>query len=281
MPRSGITLVPRRALVGVCVLFLAVPGTARNLKHQKKGSPVGAIRPVPGKKLQQTPGSGHRGVAPKQKGDCPGKPDKPDHRPVPPYTGPSMVRPAPGDSRPGKPLPYRPPEPGRGGGRPIPLPQPLPLPYPQPDYYHPWDFFHLLELEKGSAIPPEPCYRGLGPCTVTARGTGMMKWGSWDFEVLPCDYGEKFIDPADKTCRSVNDCIMLPVPWDCCGSLFLAGVNKKKARRYLRLNHKCKTVLEWCSCPPGKYRAGDFRSTGDPADIRLGCIQGMCRTSLP
>lgn len=121
----------------------------------------------------------------------------------------------------------------------------------------------------------------LGPCTVTARGTGMMKWGPWDFEVLPCDYGERFVDPADKTCRIATDCSMMPVPWDCCGSLFLAGVNKKRVKRYLRLNHKCRSVLKYCSCPAGSYRSEDFRTTDNPADIRLGCIQGMCRTSLP
>ena len=253
------------------MLFLAVPGTARNFKHQKKGSPVGAIQKVPENKIHKTPGAG-------KKKDCPGKPDKPAHRPKSPYTGPSISKPPPGVQPGGRDRRPRPPEPSHIGERPIPLPLPY---YPQPEYYHPWDFFHLLEFNEGSAIPPESCYRRLGPCTVTARGTGMMNWGPWDFEVLPCDYGDKFVDPADKTCRSVDDCIMLPVPWDCCGSLFLAGINKKKGRRYLRLNHKCKTVLEWCSCPPGKYRAEDFRSTSDPAGIRLGCIQGMCRTSLP
>jgi hypothetical protein len=109
----------------------------------------------------------------------------------------------------------------------------------------------------------------------------MMKWGPWDFDVLPCDYGERFFDPADKTCRTVNDCTVMPVPWDCCGSLLLAGVNKKKVKRYLRLNHKCRPVLQYCSCPAGSYRAEDFRTTDNPSDIQLGCIQGMCRTNLP
>lgn len=136
-------------------------------------------------------------------------------------------------------------------------------------------------LATTSGIPPEPCLQFLGPCTVTTRGTGMMKWGPWDFEVLPCDYGERFLDPADKTCRSVNDCAMLPVPWDCCGSLFLAGVSKNKVKRYLSLNHKCRSVLIYCSCPSGSYRAEDFRTTDNPSDIQLECIQGMCRTSLP
>ena len=272
MPRSRFAPVSCRALVGICVVFLAIPGGARNLKLGKTGSPVGKIHKVPENKIHKAPGAG-------KKKDCPGKPEKPAHRPRPPYTGPSISKPSPGIPSGGRDRRPRPPVPDHPYERPVP-PQ-LPLPYPQPDFYYHWDYFHLLRLEKGPGIPPETCYQGLGPCTVTARGTGMMKWGPWDFEVLPCDYGEKFFDPADKTCRTVDDCMIMPVPWDCCGSLFLAGINKKKVRRYLRLSHDCRPVLEWCSCPPGKYRAEDFRSTDDPADIQLGCIQGMCRTGLP
>jgi hypothetical protein len=47
------------------------------------------------------------------------------------------------------------------------------------------------------------------------------------------------------------------------------------------LNHACRRVLKWCSCPAGSYRAEDFRTTDNPADIQLGCVRGMCRTSLP
>ena len=43
----------------------------------------------------------------------------------------------------------------------------------------------------------------------------------------------------------------------------------------------CRRVLKWCSCPAGSYRAEDFRTTDNPAEIRLGCVRGMCRTSLP
>lgn len=253
-----------RALVGVCLLFLTLPVSARDLKSRKKVSKTAAI----GK------------IGPAKKGDYPGKPDKPAYRPKSPHTGPSISKPPPGlytGKKDRRPLPQQPDQLWERWER----PEHLPLPYPRPDYYYPWDFFHLLQYDDGMVTPPEPCCRRLSPCTVTYRGTGMMNFEPWDYTVLPCDYGERFVDPIDKVCRSDKDCVMIPVPWDCCGSLMLTGINKNMSRPYARLIHACRRILKWCSCPAGSYRAEDFRTTDNPADIRLGCIQGMCRTSLP
>jgi hypothetical protein len=151
-------------------------------------------------------------------------------------------------------------------------------PPPPPDPPEIATFFQFIMF---SPAPAEPCCRQAGPDEVSVRGTGELNWGPWDYTLLPCDYGEKMVDPADKNCRSVNDCLMLPVTRDCCGSLFLAGVSKKKSRRYLLLNHQCRPVLSWCDCLPGAYQAEDFKTSDDPDDIRLECSQGMCRTSLP
>jgi hypothetical protein len=156
----------------------------------------------------------------------------------------------------------------------------LPLPPDPPDYPDdPRDFEPFFHFTPAVA-PAEPCCRQPEPNVVTVRGTGMMNFGPWDYELLPCDYGEKMVNPADKRCRTVKDCMMLPVSWDCCGSLFLAGISKKQARRYLLLNHKCRKVLNWCDCPPGVYHAEDFKTSDDPADIRLECRRGQCRTFL-
>jgi hypothetical protein len=166
-----------------------------------------------------------------------------------------------------KPEPPPPPSP--------PLPPPPPQPPPEPD-----DFLPFFQFTVVSVAPIEPCCRQPEPDLVTVRGTGEMNWGPWDYELLPCDYGDKMVDPADKSCRTVNDCMMLPVSWDCCGSLFLTGINKQRARRYLLLNHKCRPVLNWCDCPPGAYHAEDFKASDDPADICLECRRGQCRTFL-
>jgi hypothetical protein len=243
MPRSRLPLLFRRALVGVCLLFLALPGSARNKKSPKP---------------------------------C----DRPALLRVPPVTGPSISKPPPGKPPRECKRPPRPPLPDQLRER-WERAEHLPLPYPRPEYYYPWDFYHLLQYDCGQAVPPEPCCRRLSPCTVTYRGTGRMNFEPWDYTVLPCDYGERFVDPIDKTCRTAKDCVMIPVPWDCCGSLMLAGINKGMSRQYARLNHACRRVLKWCSCPAGSYRAEDFRTTDNPADIRLGCVRGMCRTSLP
>jgi hypothetical protein len=174
-------------------------------------------------------------------------------------------------------------------------PPPPPPPSPPPDRDRPpskpfhheppdfpddsWDSAPFFEFT-GPEAPVVQCCRGPEPDLVTVRGTGEMTWAPWDYELLPCDYGERMVDPADKGCRTVNDCMMLPVAWDCCGSLLFAGVSKRAARRYLLLNHRCRPVLKWCDCPPGDYRAEDFKTSQDPADIRLECRRGRCRTFL-
>ena len=146
-----------------------------------------------------------------------------------------------------------------------------PEPSPPPPFF---------QFTVGPAAPAGQCCREPEPDLVTVRGTGEMSWAPWDYEFLPCDYGERMVDPADKSCRTVNDCMMLPVSWDCCGSLIFAGINRRSARRYLLLNHKCRPVLNWCDCPPGAYHAEDFKTSDDPADILLECRRGRCRTFL-
>jgi hypothetical protein len=176
-----------------------------------------------------------------------------------------------------EPAPPPPPPPPPDRERPPPKPRP-PDPPDYPD--DPWDFMPFFEFTGPPRAPVEQCCKQPEPDEVTVRGTGKMTWAPWDDELLPCDYGERMVDPADKSCRTVKDCMMLPVSWDCCGSLFFAGISKKQARRYLFLNHKCRKVLNWCDCPPGVYHAEDFKTSDDPADIRLACRRGQCRTFL-
>ena len=158
---------------------------------------------------------------------------------------------------------------------PSPSPRPPPPPPPGPDEFLPFFQFTVV-----SAAMVEQCCREPEPDVVVVRGSGKITWAPWDYEFLPCDYGERMVDPADKSCRTVNDCMMLPVSWDCCGSLIFAGINRRSARRYLLLNHKCRPVLNWCDCPPGAYHAEDFKTSDDPADILLECRRGRCRTFL-
>jgi len=172
------------------------------------------------------------------------------------------------------PPPPPPPPPPKPDSRPLPPPRPPDIPD------DPWDPMPFFEFTGPPRAPVKQCCREPAPGLVTVRGTGRMAWAPWDYELLPCDYGERMVDPVDKSCRTVNDCMMLPVSRDCCGSLLFAGISKRAARRYLLLNHKCRPVLNWCDCPSGVYHAEDFKSSDNPSDIRLECRRGTCRTFL-
>lgn len=145
---------------------------------------------------------------------------------------------------------------------------------------HPWVGTHVpgamwAQKEAPPSIEDRPSTTSTTASPTGSRGLG---YDPWEYEDLPCDYGLKFVEPADKRCRTNKDCGLLPVLWDCCGSVLLVGVSKREIDTYQKLSKECYPVLKWCACTSTTILAEDRLTTEDPSVVQVACVRGRCRS---
>jgi len=101
-----------------------------------------------------------------------------------------------------------------------------------------------------------------------------------DTEVV-CQFGEDFVVQFDKTCLDVEECVIVYLAYNCCGTSLAAGVRASEQTRFNAEWFPCLTELPQCGCPSGPPMAEDGNSTAIIEDIEVDCLDGSCMTFVP
>jgi hypothetical protein len=102
-----------------------------------------------------------------------------------------------------------------------------------------------------------------------------------DASTLMCEFGDAFVAHFEKACAVRDDCAVVTLAADCCGTPLLAGVNGSERSRFDQAWSQCLTQLPICDCLADRPRAEDGKSASDPSSIRVDCLAGRCRTFIP
>jgi hypothetical protein len=101
-----------------------------------------------------------------------------------------------------------------------------------------------------------------------------------DVEVI-CQFGEAFVAQFDKACLDVEECVIVYLAFDCCGTSLAAGVRASERTRFNAQWLSCLRELPECGCAAGPPRAEDGNSTMIIEDIDVDCLEGNCMTFVP
>ncbi len=112
--------------------------------------------------------------------------------------------------------------------------------------------------------------------TSTTDSTGAS--GSSAGPDIDCSVKPQVFPEFDKSCRTVDDCIIV-LHTDCCGPLAL-GLNQAEADAFAAAEAICGP-----QCPPLGCDHPTIAEDGDPApqeaDVQVECADGLCRTFVP
>ena len=101
-----------------------------------------------------------------------------------------------------------------------------------------------------------------------------------DSEVI-CQFGEAFVAQFDKTCLDAEECVIVYLAYNCCGTSLAAGVRASEQTRFNAEWLPCLGELPQCGCPSGPPMAEDGNSTMIIEDIDVDCLEGSCMTFVP
>jgi hypothetical protein len=141
-----------------------------------------------------------------------------------------------------------------------------------------------------SGIECDPCVTPLAcifeSCDTQGRYVAQCNGGVWSVELEPCgnvtcQYGPGFVQQFDKTCVEYTDCTTEVIAADCCGTLFVVGVNLFDAASLRTAWAACVPNLARCACPAGLPMAEDQRSATDLSSIKVQCSAGKCSSFVP
>jgi hypothetical protein len=88
------------------------------------------------------------------------------------------------------------------------------------------------------------------------------------------------LDPFFKTCTDVADCVVVPYPKDCCGTIRAAGVNRTKEALVKDCATKRAASLPACGCPTMPTVADDGSSESTGFTAVAACSNGRCESTF-
>jgi len=71
-----------------------------------------------------------------------------------------------------------------------------------------------------------------GPDFGTDMGADFSSDGDGEIE---CTYGAPFVRQFDKSCNAVEDCAIVWIAADCCGTPLAAGINQSEEKRFIEI----------------------------------------------
>lgn len=112
-----------------------------------------------------------------------------------------------------------------------------------------------------------------------AGSTGSESTG--DPNAIMCGGEDPQFPEFDRTCAVVRDCTVVFHQIDCCGTLVAWGLSGAAGKPFNEAETECVAQYPACDCAPMPTTADDGKSTEDPTQIMVGCIDGMCSSFVP
>jgi len=151
---------------------------------------------------------------------------------------------------------------------------------------------------QGPECGPNTC----GPCPADCTAQDTCVDGEWQCECSECavttgaesSTGEESTgggivcggdDPQfpefDRTCAVEADCTVVFHQTDCCGTVVAWGLSGEAGKPFSEAEQECAMMYGICDCAPMPTVTDDGKSTEDSTQITVGCVDGLCTSTLP
>ncbi|HVJ19811.1 MAG TPA: hypothetical protein VM686_30555 [Polyangiaceae bacterium] len=112
-----------------------------------------------------------------------------------------------------------------------------------------------------------------------AAGTGSTG-GTGGTNDIQCTGTDSVFAGIDKTCSSVDDCVLVNHTADCCGTILIMGINAGDQQTFNDAESYCSALLPLCGCAAQGTNLEDG-TVMDFNDTNYGveCLDGQCRSA--
>ncbi|MBK8251549.1 MAG: hypothetical protein IPK82_02640 [Polyangiaceae bacterium] len=123
---------------------------------------------------------------------------------------------------------------------------------------------------------------GGGTGGTAGAGAGGTGTGGGATAQIICGSDESIVFPAlDKSCNTVDDCVLIGHQLDCCQTEALLAINKNAEADFDAVESQCQGAFPPCGCPAGPWKVEDGNTADSLAEVAINCVESVCLASVP